>query len=86
MRKMNILEKRDFIHSHLHIADDGLIDELYLKIQSLIKRKKMIVGFDAKGGEISANQFLKDLKEAEFQIEKGDFLTMDEMDKEAANW
>ncbi len=32
--------------------------------------------------KISANQFLKDLKEAEFQIEKGDFLTMDEMEKE----
>lgn len=86
MRKMNIIEKRDFIHSHLHIADDRLIDELYLKIQSSIKTKKMIVGFDAKGGEISVNQFLKDLKEAEFQIENGDFLTMDEMEKESKSW
>jgi len=82
MRKMNIVEKRDFIHSHLHIADDGMINELYQKIQSTIKSKRMIVGFDAKGGEISVNQFLKDLKEAEFQIEKGDFFTMDEMEKE----
>ncbi len=79
---MNIVEKRDFIHGHLHIADATLIDELYLKIQSSIKRKKMIVGFDAKGGEISVNQFLNDLKEAELQIEKGDFFTMDEMEKE----
>ena len=83
---MNIVEKRDFIHSHLHIADDGLINELYQKIQSTIKGKLMIVGFDAKGGEISINQFLKDLKEAELQIEKGDFLTIDEMDKETENW
>lgn len=86
MRKMNIVEKRDFIHSHLHIADDGLINELYQKIQSTIKGKQMIVGFDAKGGEISVNQFLKDLKEAELQIEKGDFLTIDEIEKEAENW
>ena len=83
---MNIVEKRDFIHSHLHIADDGLINELYQKIQSTIKGKQMIVGFDAKGGEISVNQFLKDLKEAELQIEKGDFLTIDEIEKEAENW
>ena len=80
---MNMVEKRDFIHSHLHIADDGLINELYQKIQSTIKEKQMIVGFYAKGGEISINQFLKDLKEAELQIEKGDFLTIDEMEKEA---
>ena len=39
---MNIVEKRDFIHSHLHIADDGLINELYLKIQSKIKGKQMM--------------------------------------------
>ena len=82
MNKMNIVEKRDFIHSHLHIADDRLINELYLKIQSTIKGKQMIAGFDAKGGEISVNQFLNDLKEAELQIEKGDFLTINEMEKE----
>jgi hypothetical protein len=51
------------------LTDDGLINELYQKIQSTIKGKQMIVGFDAKGWEISANQFLKELKEAELQIE-----------------
>ena len=26
---MNLIDKRDFIHSHLHQADDSLIDEFY---------------------------------------------------------
>jgi len=42
----------------------------------------MIEGFDAKGEKISAKQFLKDLKEAERQIEKGDFLTFEELEEE----
>jgi hypothetical protein len=80
---MNIVEKRDYIHSHLHFADDILINELYRKIQSAIKRKTLIVGYEADGKKITANKFLADLKEAESQIKNGDFLTLEELEKEA---
>ncbi len=30
---MNIIEKRDFIHSYLHFADEKTIDEFYEKLQ-----------------------------------------------------
>jgi hypothetical protein len=30
---MNILEKRDFIHSYLHFADEKTIDEFYEKLR-----------------------------------------------------
>jgi hypothetical protein len=83
---MNIVEKRDFIHNHLHFADDILIDELYRKIQSVIKGKTLIVGYEADGRQITANKFLTDLKEAESQIESGDFLTLEELEKETDNW
>lgn len=36
MEIMNILEKRDFIHSHLHQIDDSIIDEVFNKIYSRI--------------------------------------------------
>ncbi len=49
---MNTIEKRDFIHSNLHFADD----------------------------------ILKDFKEAENQIRAGNFLTLEEMEREAENW
>ena len=42
----------------------------------------IIEGFNADGERISAIQFLKDLKEAESQIEKGDFLTYEELEEE----
>lgn len=29
MEIMNVVEKRDFIHSHLHKADEKIIDEFY---------------------------------------------------------
>ena len=30
---MNAVEKRDFIHSHLHIANEGTLDEFYEKLR-----------------------------------------------------
>ena len=30
---MNVIEKRDFIHSHLHRADERTINEFYEKLR-----------------------------------------------------
>jgi hypothetical protein len=38
---MNVVEKRDFIHSHLHLADEVLINEFYemLRKEEVLKAK-----------------------------------------------
>ena len=35
MKIMNLIEKRDFIHSHLHQVNEPMINEIYSKIASL---------------------------------------------------
>jgi hypothetical protein len=41
MEIMNVIEKRDFIHSHLHQVDDSLIDQLYetLRREDVLRAK-----------------------------------------------
>ncbi|MEK7718680.1 MAG: hypothetical protein AAB347_03595 [Bacteroidota bacterium] len=38
---MNVVEKRDFIHSHLHQLDESLINQFYetLRKEEVLKRK-----------------------------------------------
>lgn len=38
---MNVIEKRDFIHSHLHIANESTLDEFYerLRNEEVLKTK-----------------------------------------------
>ncbi|MDA3891883.1 MAG: hypothetical protein PF517_09500 [Salinivirgaceae bacterium] len=36
---MNVIEKRDYIHSHLHQIDDRIINEVFNKIHSYIDDK-----------------------------------------------
>ena len=55
---MNLIEKRDFIHSHLHEIDEQLINEFYEKLrkEEVLKSKLMSRAQqsenDIKGGKV----------------------------------
>jgi len=38
---MNSLEKRDFIHNHLHQVDENLLNEVYEKLHSYINEEHL---------------------------------------------
>jgi hypothetical protein len=88
MKRMNmeIIEKRNFIQKHLHQASDKFISEIYRQMISTLKAEEPIIGYDAKGTPIGKTQFIADLKEAEKQIERGDYITLDELEKESETW
>ena len=83
---MEALEKRDYIHSHLHLINEKIIDEMYQKMYSKIEDKNSIVGYDAFGKPITKQQLLSDLEEAERQIERGDYVTIEELEAESKSW
>ncbi len=83
---MKTVEKRDYIHSHLHQIDENFINEVYQKIRAFINGENPIVGYDASGKPIKKNQFIADIKEAEAQIEKGEYITIEELEKESETW
>ena len=83
---MGTLEKRDFIHSHLHQIDEEFINEVYQKMQAKIENDNPVVGYSAFGAPITKKHLLADLKEAESEIERGDFVTIEELEEEAKNW
>ncbi len=83
---MNIIEKRDFIHSHLHQLDEEHINKLYQKVYSFISEDNPVVGYHASGKAIRKKQFIADLIEAEKQIERGEFTTIEDLEKESEQW
>ena len=86
MEIMKTVEKRDYIHSHLHQIDENFINEVYQKIRVLIDKKDPVIGYDASGKPIKKNQFVAEIKEAENQIEKGEYITIEELEKESETW
>jgi len=39
---MNIIEKRDYIHSHLIQLDDKTVDEFYEKLRSVLEKESVL--------------------------------------------
>ncbi len=83
---MKTIEKRDYIHSHLHQIDDNLIDKMYKQMLSIIDETDSIVGYNAIGIPIKKSQFIADIKEAEDQFKNGEYTTLDELEEESKKW
>jgi hypothetical protein len=83
---MKALEKRDYIHSHLHLIDEKIINEVYRKIHSELEENNPVVGYNTSGEPIKKQQLLADLLDAEKQIEKGEYMTLDELDEDSKTW
>ena len=57
---MNIIEKRDYIHSHLHEIKEPAIDELYNKMASYLDDSLIEESEDdIKKGDVTSHEVLK---------------------------
>jgi len=83
---MESIEKRDYIHSHLHQIDNKFIDEIYNKMFVKLQDSNITIGYDASGNPINSTQFVKDIKEAEEQIERGEYITLEDLESESKTW
>jgi ADP-heptose:LPS heptosyltransferase len=57
---MNTIEKRDFIHSHLHQVDESTVDEFFKKMLSLLNKPGVELTDELKG---ALDQAIKSLDE-----------------------
>lgn len=83
---MGLIEKRDYIYSHLHQIDENALNEIYRVIESKIGNQEDVVGYEADGTPMMKAQFIKSIKEAEDQIDRGKFITLEDLEKESENW
>ncbi|WP_430811901.1 MULTISPECIES: hypothetical protein [unclassified Carboxylicivirga] len=57
---MNIAEKRDFIHSHLHQVNEPVLNDIYEKMLALFKEAMLDESEDdIKKGNVISHQSLK---------------------------
>lgn len=57
---MNIVEKRDFIHSHLHQVKDTVVDDIYAKMVALFNEAMIEESEnDIEKGNVTSHQSLK---------------------------
>lgn len=74
-------EKLSIIERFQQIDDTSLIQAINRLLDYWLKKQQSIIK-----GRISIEQYNKELEEAEKRIEKGEYITHDDLEKEAKQW
>lgn len=63
-------------------------ESLLAKLKAVIEKeeKNNVVAYNIEGEPLTLEQYQNELNEAENEIDRGEFLTSDELDKEIASW
>ncbi len=79
---MNIqTAKLDVMQKILTIKTESIIEKI-----NKILDKEMIVGYTVEGKPLTKEAYNKRLQKAEEQIQLGDYLTQEEIERESENW
>jgi len=73
--KINVMQKI------MNVSKASLLDKI-----SNILDEEMIVGYTTDGQPLTKNQYDERLLVAEKQIESGDYITQEDLEKEIENW
>ncbi|MEM7548383.1 MAG: hypothetical protein AAF363_01815 [Bacteroidota bacterium] len=73
--KLNVMQKI------MNVSAESLIE----KVDKLLE-EEMIVGYTAKGKPLTKKEYNLRLREAEKQIKSGDFISQEDLEKEAEDW
>lgn len=84
---MNLLEAKEYIHSHLHQLDENLIKEVYEKVFTFMAQENPIVGFDVKTkNPIFKKSYKQELNKRINDMENGHFVSHNDVKNMAKEW
>ena len=76
---------RKEVQQYINYADERFLRMVYSLAKEYAKKDNTVVGYHV-GKSIKRSQLLADLKEAEQQIERGEYTTIDQLEKESETW
>jgi hypothetical protein len=79
---MNAQEKRKKIIDFVEHLDDKELKRIY----DLILRNDYVVGYEADGKAINLSQLKSEIDLANQELEKGDYTTIEDLEKESELW
>lgn len=73
--------KLDVMQKILAVTTESIIEKI-----NKILDKEMIVGYTVEGKPLTKEAYNKRLQKAEEQIQSGNYVTQEELEKESENW
>jgi len=85
---MSTMEIRDKVHQMIDEVDNTLLEAIYAMLETYQKRQgdDPVIGYEADGTPIAASTLEKQADEAMEQVARGEYTTLDELEKESEEW
>ncbi|TDX10725.1 hypothetical protein [Flavobacterium sp. S87F.05.LMB.W.Kidney.N] len=81
---MGALELRESVLEYINTADERLLKVVKAVIESY--QEKEIVAFSVEGKPITRSEYKTQLADGKLEIEKGQYTSQEDLEKESENW
>ena len=84
---MSAVEMREQVHQLIDQLDERLLKAVHAMLGTYVQKYvDPIVGYEADGTPITASTLEQQADEAVTQIERGEYTTLEELEKESEQW
>ena len=84
---MSTAEKRQTLQKRIEEMDDKFINMVYAMMEAYVTKEDPIIGYDIEGNPKRASVMKKIYDEqVKNAIEKGEYITIDDLEKEMETW
>ena len=83
---MSTAEKRQTLHQRIDEIDDKFLNAIYAMVEAYLEDENRIVGYEPNGDPITLSALKARIKISEEQYEKGQYITVEELDKRSQEW
>lgn len=83
---MSTAEKRETLRQRIAELDDKFLNAIYAMVEAYVADENRIVGYEPNGDPITLSTLKASIKISEEQYEKGQYITVEELDKRSQEW
>ena len=83
---MTVAQIKQELHKFIDIADPRLLAAIYALMENYLQNDDSIVAFTVDGNPLTKSEFIKEVRDAYEEVEKGNFITSEELQKQMKNW
>ena len=85
---MTITEQRDSFPELLAKVDDEFFSTVYAMLETYVRKQQQepIVGYATDGTAVTTSMFLKQADEAMEAVDRGEYTSIEDLEKESATW
>ena len=83
---MSTAEKRETLRQRIAELDDKFLNAIYAMVEAYVADENRIVGYEPNGDPITLSALKASIKISEEQYEKGQYITVEELDKRSQEW